>query len=172
MFVQLCAILLFYGHLSVQEFFPWCCSSMSEINWNRNWISMNLIDIGLSRGLSASRFFYRATLCQRSIIAVVVGLSVSLSLSVCLSVTSRYCIETSGRIELVLAWRLPSTCFTLHWKERWVSPNTRALPSGTLSQAPDLENFATASRSRCQKLVVVVADGRACWRHQYDNRES
>ena len=79
-------------------------------------------------------FFYRATLCQRSIIAVVVGLSVSPSLSVCQSVTSRYCIETSGRIELILAWRLPSTCFTLHCKERWLSPNTRALPSGALSQ--------------------------------------
>ena len=28
---------------------------------------------------------------------------------VCLSVTSRYCIETTGRISLVLTWRLPST---------------------------------------------------------------
>jgi len=27
----------------------------------------------------------------------------------------------------------------------------RILSSGTLSQAPDLENFATASRSRCQQ---------------------
>jgi len=27
----------------------------------------------------------------------------------------------------------------------------RLLPSGTLSQTPDLENFATASRSRCQQ---------------------
>jgi len=33
-------------------------------------------------------------------------LAITLCLSVCLSVTSRFSIETSGRIELVLAWRL------------------------------------------------------------------
>ena len=27
MLAQVCAILLFYGHLSVQEFLPWCSSS-------------------------------------------------------------------------------------------------------------------------------------------------
>jgi len=38
----------------------------------------------------------------------------SVCLSVLLSVTSRCCIETTGRIELVfLAWRLPSTCPSL-----------------------------------------------------------
>ena len=38
MLAQLCAILLFYGHLSVQlqDLLPWCSSSMSEINWNWN----------------------------------------------------------------------------------------------------------------------------------------
>ena len=39
MLAQFCAILLLYGHLSVQELLPWCCSSMSEINWNWNWNS-------------------------------------------------------------------------------------------------------------------------------------
>jgi len=39
MLAQFCAILLFYGHLSVQELLPCCCSSMSEINWNWNWNS-------------------------------------------------------------------------------------------------------------------------------------
>ena len=34
MLAQFCAILLFYGHLSVQEFLPWCSSSQCEINWN------------------------------------------------------------------------------------------------------------------------------------------
>ena len=72
-------------------------------------------------------------------------------MSVCLSDTSRCCIETTGRIELVLARRLPSTYHTLCYKKIWVSPKTGVLPSGTLSKTPDLENFATASRSRCQQ---------------------
>ena len=66
------------------------------------------------------------------------------------SVTSRCCIETTGRIELVFGVGLPSTYPTLCSKEIWLSPKIRVLPSGTLSQTPDLENFATASRSRCQ----------------------
>ena len=37
MLAQFGAILLFYTHLSVQEFLPWCSSCMSEINWNWNW---------------------------------------------------------------------------------------------------------------------------------------
>jgi len=45
-----------------------------------------------------------------------------------------------------LAWRLPSTFPTLCFKhtEIWLSPKIRVLPSATLSQTPDLENFATA----------------------------
>jgi len=35
------------------------------------------------------------------------------------------------------------------------------LPSGTLSQTPDVENFAASSRSRCQQPVVVDG-GRVC----------
>jgi len=34
MLALFCAILLFCGHLPVQEFLPWCSSSMTEINWN------------------------------------------------------------------------------------------------------------------------------------------
>ena len=87
---------------------------------------------------------------------VVVFLSVCSS--VCPSVfPSRYCIETTGQIELVFGVRLPSTCPTL---------SCMVLPFGTLSQTWDLETFATANRSRRQQLV----DGRACWRHLYDNR--
>ena len=44
-----------------------------------------------------------------------------------------------------------STYFTLWYKEMWVSPKITVLPRGTLSQTLDLENFATASRSRCQQ---------------------
>jgi len=43
-------------------------------------------------------------------------------MSVCLSVTSRSLIETDGRIELVLAWRLRSTYPTLRSKNILVSP--------------------------------------------------
>jgi len=80
--------------------------------------------------------------------------------SVCLfvrpSVTSQHCIETSGRIKLFLAWKLPSSYPGLCYKEIWVSLKMRVLPSGTLFQTPDLENFATASRSRCQQNSSTV----------------
>jgi len=45
---------------------------------------------------------------------------------------------------------LPSTYHTLCYEEIWVSPKIRVLLSGTLFQTPDLENFATASRSSCE----------------------
>jgi len=43
-----------------------------------------------------------------------------------------------------MAWRLPSTYPTLCVKQIWVSPEIRVLPSGTLTQTLDLENFAKA----------------------------
>ena len=52
----------------------------------------------------------------------------SVCLSVCPSVTSRYCIERTARIELFLAWTLPSTYPTLCCKEIWVSPKLGYLP--------------------------------------------
>jgi len=69
--------------------------------------------------------------------------------SVCRSVTNRYCIETTGRIELVLAWRLPSTYPTLCYKEIRVPPQIFSFWNCFLSSG--LENFATACRSRCQQ---------------------
>jgi len=42
-------------------------------------------------------------------LARVLAMAVCLSASVCLSVTSRSSIETVKRIELMLAWELPST---------------------------------------------------------------
>jgi len=65
--------------------------------------------------------------------------------SVCPSVycLSWYCIETTGRSELVfLAW-LPSTYPTLCSKRIWVSPKISILHSGNLSKTADLEHFAT-----------------------------
>ena len=88
-------------------------------------------------------WFYRTTLCQCGICCRRVA-------SVRPSVTSRYCIETMDESNWLLAWRLPSTCPTLCYKT-WGSAKIRSLPSGTLPQTPDLENFATASRSRCQQ---------------------
>jgi len=73
-------------------------------------------------------------------------------MSVCLSVRrseTGIVSKTTGGIEL--PWRLPSTCPTLCYKEIWVSPKIRVLPSGTLSQTLDLENFDPAIRSRCQR---------------------
>ena len=76
--------------------------------------------------------------------------------SVCLSVCPfvRQTVVVSKRLDKsswFLARRLPSTIPTLCYKEIGVSPKIKVLPSGTLSQTPDVENFATASRSRCQQ---------------------
>ena len=62
---------------------------------------------------------------------------------VCLSDTYRRSIEKKRLNELswVSAWKLPTLCY----KE------ILALPCGTSSQTPGLENLATASRSRCQR---------------------
>ena len=60
--------------------------------------------------------------------------------------------QTTGKIELVfLARRFPSTHPTLCRNKIRVSPKIRTLSSGTLSRTRDEENFATASRSRCQQ---------------------
>jgi len=60
--------------------------------------------------------------------------------SICLSVTSQYCVETTGRIELVFdmdaSFHLSHTSCC---KEIWVSRKITVLHSRTLSQTPDLE---------------------------------
>jgi len=60
----------------------------------------------------------------------------------------------------VSARRLPSTYPTLSCKEIRVSPKIMVLPSGSLSQTLDVDNFATASRSCCQQnsSTVELAD--------------
>jgi len=97
--------------------------------------------------------FYHATLCWRGIRCR----RMSICPSVCLSVTSRHCIETSGQIELVLKCRLPPNYPRLCYKEIWVPPNTRALPSGTLSQTLDLENFSTACILCCEQNSLSLS---------------
>jgi len=70
--------------------------------------------------------------------------------SVCLSVTSRYRVETTRRIELVLAWKLSLTYPYTELQGNSGVSKIRVLSAGTLSQTLDLENFATTSQQRCQ----------------------
>ena len=49
---------------------------------------------------------------------------------------------------------------TLCYKEIRVSPKITALPSGTLPQTVDFENFATACRSSTVEFVDDTYDGR------------
>jgi len=75
--------------------------------------------------------------------------------SVCLSVCPSQAGIVSKRVESswFLAWRLtpyiPSCVI-----RRFVYPRIRVLPSGNLSRTPDFENFATASKSRCQQNLL------------------
>ena len=87
---------------------------------------------------------YRATLYASAVFAVAVCPSVCPSQA---RVLSKQMNESSW----FLAWSLPSTYPALRFKEIWVSQKIMVLPSGTLSQTADIENFATASRSRCQQ---------------------
>ena len=69
---------------------------------------------------------------------------------VCLSVRhTSVCVETTGLIEPVFV--MEASFHLSHTVEMWVSPKITVRPCGTLSQTPDLENFATPSRSRCQQ---------------------
>jgi len=66
-------------------------------------------------------------------------LAMALCLSVRLSDTSRSSIETDKGIGMFLARKLSSTYPMLCYKEVWVPPTIRVLPSRTLLQTPDLE---------------------------------
>jgi len=67
--------------------------------------------------------------------------------SVSLSVTNRYQNDWTNRAGF---WHR-GFILTLFYKEIWVSPQIRVLPSGILSQTPKLENFTTAIRLCCQR---------------------
>jgi len=94
-----------------------CWSKINEMKMKYT-VYWNHTSLPAKRHLDQStRFylaFYLATLCLRGIWQV---LCLSERLSVCSSITSQYCIKTIGRIELVLAWRLPSPYPTLYCKE-------------------------------------------------------
>jgi len=75
------------------------------------------------------------------------GISCHLSVcvSVCLSDTRWYCIETAARIELIFCIQVCCDLYRI-FMEIWVSPKITVLPSETLPQTLDLENFATGHR--------------------------
>jgi len=81
--------------------------------------------------------------------------------SVCPSVTSRYCIKTTGRIKHG-GYLAPITHCVI--RKFGYLHKIRVLPSGTFSQTPDSENFATESRPRSQQTHRRLHDdGRVCW---------
>ena len=105
--------------------------------------------------LSFQLYFYRSRTVQAAIFtgrryasaAYAVFMCPYVRQSVCLSVTNRCCIETTGRIELILAWRLLFAIPTMCYKENWVSPEIRVLPSGILSQScPKLRTWKISPR--------------------------
>ena len=82
-----------------------------------------------------------------------------------LSVRPSFCPSQAGIVSKrldessrVSTRRLPSTFPTLCYEEIWVSPKIRVLPSRTVSQTPDLENFAMSSRPRCQQDIARRED--------------
>jgi len=68
------------------------------------------------------------------------------------------------------ARELPSTFPILCYREIQVSPKIKVLPSGTLSQTPVLENFASECRALKRVVDLAQQGGRSergkldCWR--------
>jgi len=104
------------------------------------WFAKGITEMTITKSkINHSTVLVAAVCCRR----------VSIRPSVRPSVTSRYCIETTGFWHGVF---LPPISHCVVRKFGYtVSPKVRVLPSGILSQTPDLENFATASRFRCQQ---------------------
>jgi len=84
------------------------------------------------------------------------------------TVTSRYFIETTGRIELGFGMEASFPHCVI--RKLGMSKN-RVLPSGTLSQTPNLKISPRQVDCVVDKLIVivVVVDGWVCWRHLYDS---
>jgi len=126
------------------KFTVWCLSCLSNTSAKITkivWCTSKLYSV-----LHQCRFFtarrYASAVCAMAVCP-----------SVCLSVCPSQAGAVSKRLdESSWFWhggfRLSHTVL---YKENCVSPKINVLPSGTLSQAPDLENFDTASRWRCQQ---------------------
>jgi len=92
--------------------------------------------------------------------------------SVCLSVRPSQAGIASQRLG-ELSWRLPSTCAALCYKEIWVglSSKIRVLSSAWhFVPNSGLGKFRRGKSIALSTKLVVVVDGRVCWRHLYDNR--
>ena len=108
--------------------------------------------------------FYRAMLCLR---VIMLSSSVRLSVrpSVCLSVTSRYCSQTTRRNQLGFA---VEASFHLSHTTR-ISKNYGTSLWGFVPDS-GLRKFRHGKSIALSTTLVVVVDGRACWRHLCDNR--
>ena len=75
----------------------------------------------------------------------------SVCLSVCLSVTHRYCIETAAGMELFLEHELPHTNpkLKLCFKEIGASPKIRELPSVRSSGLREFGPYGTSTVGEC-----------------------
>jgi len=89
----------------------------------------------------------------------------------CLSVASRYFIETTGRIEVGFGMEVsfhPSHTALLGnvgISKNWSTSLWIFVPNSGLS-----EKFRHGKSIALSTTLVVVVDGRACWRHLYDSR--
>ena len=108
----------------------------------------------VSRKFLRVNFFYRAT-CVSAVFTVVVSLVCpSVCLSIRLFVTSRYCIETNGRSELVFDTDAFFHCAIRNfgWLEKLMHLTLEHIvPNAGLG-----ENFATANRSCCQQNSSTI----------------
>ena len=121
---------------------PWCVPS----GWRTT-------EDGHSKFLGLTVFavllLFDAVLARYSVYAVVT------CLSVCPSVTSRYCIKTTGRIESSWFWhgvflpRIPHSHYVI--RKYGYLQKLGYFPLGLCPKLWTLKNFATASRSRCQQ---------------------
>ena len=101
--------------------------------------------------------FYHATLCQHSIYAVV------LCLSVCSTVChSQYCIKTTGRIKLAFCMETSFHLSHFDTSENKGTSLWNYVPNSGLRKFHHGKSPASST-----KLVV---DSWACWQHLYDNR--
>jgi len=100
---------------------------------------------------SYDKFLPRDAMLARYLLSLCVCSSVCLS--VCHKPVARYCIETTGRIELVLTRKLLSTYPTVYCKEIRISLKIRNfVPNSGLRNF----HFAAASRLNCQQNLSTI----------------
>jgi len=126
--MQVCTLLQIQNHTSTPPLFFTGRVPFLPPNQQRH-ITEGISTEGINVGAVNSRYIiFTARRCYASAGTSYRPVSVSVSVSVCLSVTSRSSIETDERIELVLAWELPSTHHTPCCKKIMVPPKIRYIP--------------------------------------------